>query len=185
MLLESFSKGSRGFPCVLIIACKVPTLEPVDDLAFWLIGGMPKAYVVMNCLESLSLLSSVTSSLTHILSPKKFLLYMWWHYHTNLHPQKFIFACNRNLSFSLQLAHLKTSGCAEFGHLTAKESDFSSWTRLIHSDDDDTHKIPGFEVLCRNDQLWDQTTRPPHGLLSYVRDIFSDIRPQNTNISEL
>ena len=41
-------------------------------------------------------------------------------------------------------------------------------TRLIHSDDDDTYKIPGFEVSCRNDLLWNQTTRPPHGLISYV-----------------
>ena len=45
-------------------------------------------------------------------------------------------------------------------------------TRLIHSDDDDTYRIPGFEVSCRNDQLWKQTTRPPHGLISYVRDTF-------------
>ena len=30
VLLESFCKGSRGFPYVLIITCKVPTLEPVD-----------------------------------------------------------------------------------------------------------------------------------------------------------
>ena len=33
-------------------------------------------------------------------------------------------------------------------------------TRLIHSDDDDTYKIPVFEVSCRNDQLWNQTTSP-------------------------
>ena len=47
---------------------------------------------------------------------------------------------------------------------------FLSKTRLIHSDDYDKYKIPGFEVSCRNDQLWNQTTRPPHRLKSYVRD---------------
>ena len=50
---------------------------------------------------------------------------------------------------------------------------FLAKTRLIHSDDDDTYKIPGFEVSHRNDQLWNQTTRPPHGLIiSYVRVTF-------------
>ena len=49
---------------------------------------------------------------------------------------------------------------------------FPAETRLIHSDDDDTYKIPGFEVSYRNDQLWNQTTRPPHELISYVRDTF-------------
>ena len=34
MLFESFSKGPRGFPYVLIITCKVPTLEPVDGPTF-------------------------------------------------------------------------------------------------------------------------------------------------------
>ena len=34
VLLESFSKGSRGFTYVLIITCKVPILEPVDGPTF-------------------------------------------------------------------------------------------------------------------------------------------------------
>ena len=34
MHFESFSKGPRGFPYVLIITCKVPTLEPVDGPTF-------------------------------------------------------------------------------------------------------------------------------------------------------
>ena len=34
VLLESFSKGPRGFPYVLIIACEAPTLEPVDGPTF-------------------------------------------------------------------------------------------------------------------------------------------------------
>ena len=34
MLFESFTKGPRGFLCVLIITCKVPTLEPVDGPTF-------------------------------------------------------------------------------------------------------------------------------------------------------
>ena len=31
---------------------------------------------------------------------------------------------------------------------------FLAETRLLHSDDDDTYNIPGFEVSCRNYQLW-------------------------------
>ena len=34
MLFESFSKGPRGFPYVIIITCKVPTLELVDGPTF-------------------------------------------------------------------------------------------------------------------------------------------------------
>ena len=49
---------------------------------------------------------------------------------------------------------------------------FLAKTRLIHSDEVETYKITGYEVLCRNDQLWNQTPRPPHGLISYVRDTF-------------
>ena len=34
MFFESFSKGPRGFPYVLLITCKVPVLEPVDGSTF-------------------------------------------------------------------------------------------------------------------------------------------------------
>ena len=34
MLLESFSKGPRGFSYVFIITCKVATLEPIDGPTF-------------------------------------------------------------------------------------------------------------------------------------------------------
>ena len=57
-------------------------------------------------------------------------------------------------------------------NIYASDVIFLAKTRLMHSDDDDTYKIPGFEVSYRNDQLWNQTTRPPHGLISYVRDAF-------------
>ena len=57
-------------------------------------------------------------------------------------------------------------------NICASDIIFLAKIRLIHSDDDDTYKIPDFEVLCRNDQLWNQATRPPHGLISYVRDTF-------------
>ena len=34
-----------------------------------------------------------------------------------------------------------------------------------------THiKYQDLKSLCRNDQLWNQTTRPPHGLINFVRD---------------
>ena len=42
--------------------------------------------------------------------------------------------------------------------------------RLVHSDDNKKYEIPGFEVSCRNDKLCNSATRPPHGLISYVRD---------------
>ena len=56
--------------------------------------------------------------------------------------------------------------------ICASDIIFLAETRLIHSDDDDMYKIPGLEGSYRNDQLWNQTTRPPHGLISYVRDTF-------------
>ena len=34
MLFESFSKGPSGLSYIFLIKCKVPTLEPVDDLTF-------------------------------------------------------------------------------------------------------------------------------------------------------
>ena len=34
MLLESFSKGPRGFSYIFITACKVPTLEMIDGPTF-------------------------------------------------------------------------------------------------------------------------------------------------------
>ena len=37
-------------------------------------------------------------------------------------------------------------------------------------DDNKKYEIPGFDVLCRNDQLCNSATRAPHGLISYVRD---------------
>ena len=49
-------------------------------------------------------------------------------------------------------------------NICASDVIFLAKTRLIHSDDDDTYKIPRFEVSCSNDQLWNQTTRPPHRL---------------------
>ena len=57
-------------------------------------------------------------------------------------------------------------------NICASDVIFLAETRLINSDDDDTYKIPGFEVSCRNDMLWIQTTRSPHGLISSVRDTF-------------
>ena len=57
-------------------------------------------------------------------------------------------------------------------NICASDVNFLAETRLIYSDDDDTYKLPGFEDSCKNNQLWNQTTRPPHGLVSYVRDTF-------------
>ena len=68
-------------------------------------------------------------------------------------------------------------------HIYASDVIFLTKTGLIHSDDDDTYKIPGFEVSYRNNQLWNQTTRPPHRLISYVRDTFQ-ILGHETQISQ-
>ena len=57
-------------------------------------------------------------------------------------------------------------------NICASDVIFLAETRLKHSDDDDTYKIPASKVLCRNYQLWNQTNRPQHGLISYVRDTF-------------
>ena len=90
---------------ILLPQYRPPRMPCFQNFALTLFGSLAecqRACASANCLSlmsSLSLLSSVTSSPTHILSPRKFLLYMKWHYHTTLHPQKFIFACTRNLSF--------------------------------------------------------------------------------------
>ena len=78
---------------------------------------------------------------------------------------KFCFLNTRSLYKCIENVKANHNICASDVFILAE-------MRLIHSDDDDTHKIPGFEVSCRNDQLWNQTTRPPHGLISYGRDTF-------------
>ena len=55
-------------------------------------------------------------------------------------------------------------------NICASDVIFLAETRLVHSDDNKKYEIPGFEVSCRNDQLCNSETRPPHGLISYVRD---------------
>ena len=76
--------------------------------------------------------------------------------------------CNHELSVIFVIVGVITI-CDQFSYT---HTIFLAETSLTHSDDDDTYKIPGFEVSCRNVQLWNQTTRPPHGLISYVRDTF-------------
>ena len=55
-------------------------------------------------------------------------------------------------------------------NICASDVIFLAERRLVHSDDNKKYEIPGFEVSCRNDQLCNCATRPPHGLISYVRD---------------
>ena len=55
-------------------------------------------------------------------------------------------------------------------NICASDVFFLTETRLVHSDDNKKYEIPGFEVSCRNDQLCNSATRPPHGLISYVID---------------
>ena len=76
--------------------------------------------------------------------------------------------CNHELSIII-VTIVVIVICGQFSYT---HTIFLAKTRLIHSDDDDTYKIPGFEVSCRNDQLWNQTTRPPHGLIRCLRETF-------------
>ena len=79
---------------------------------------------------------------------------------------KFCFLNTRSLYKHIENVKANHNICASDVTILAE-------TRLKHSDDDDdTYKIPVFEVSYRNDQIWNQTTRPPHGLISYVRDTF-------------
>ena len=93
---------------------------------FWLIGRMQKSI----CNHELSVIIVIICdqfSYTNTKSKKVSSLHVV-HYHTTLHPWKFIFACTRNLNLKLVplwLACLKTSGCAEFGLLNMEETDFS------------------------------------------------------------
>ena len=50
-------------------------------------------------------------------------------------------------------------------------------TKLCSTDSNAEYNIPGYTLLVRNDQRWDKTGRPPHGLAMYVR---SDIVVEET-----
>ena len=47
---------------------------------------------------------------------------------------------------------------------------FLAETRLTASDPSDSYKIQGFKIACRNDQEWNEHSRPSHGIICYVRD---------------
>ena len=87
-LLKCSSNLAINYFCWSVLVCtyRYAFRHILGFLAHWQNTKEPmQPYAVMNCLSSLSL-SSVTSSPTHILSPRKFLLYMQWHYHTTLYP---------------------------------------------------------------------------------------------------
>ena len=47
---------------------------------------------------------------------------------------------------------------------------FLAETRLTASDPSDSYQIQGFQIVCRNDQDWNENSRPSHGIICYVRD---------------
>ena len=47
---------------------------------------------------------------------------------------------------------------------------FLAETRLTASDPSDSYQIQGFQIACRNDQDWNEDSRPSHGIICYVRD---------------
>ena len=47
---------------------------------------------------------------------------------------------------------------------------FLAETRLTALDPSDSYQIQGFKIACRNDQDWNEHSRPSHGIICYVRD---------------
>ena len=47
---------------------------------------------------------------------------------------------------------------------------FLAETRLTASDPSDSYQIQGFQIACRNDQDWNENSRPSYGIICYVRD---------------
>ena len=47
---------------------------------------------------------------------------------------------------------------------------FLAETRLTASDPSDSYQIQGFIIACRNDQDWNEDSRPSHGIICYVKD---------------
>ena len=47
---------------------------------------------------------------------------------------------------------------------------FLAETRLTASDPSDSDQIQGFKIACRNDQDWNEDSRPTHGIICYIRD---------------
>ena len=48
---------------------------------------------------------------------------------------------------------------------------FLAETRLTALNPSDSYQIQGFKIACRNDQDWNEHSRPSHGIICYVRDI--------------
>ena len=55
---------------------------------------------------------------------------------------------------------------------------FLSETRLISSDSNDSYHIEKFQIICRNDQEWNKESRPPHGIICYVKDTIKVLEVQ-------
>ena len=46
---------------------------------------------------------------------------------------------------------------------------FLAETRLTVSDPSDSYQIQGFQIACRNNQDWNEDSRPSHGIIYYVK----------------
>ena len=58
---------------------------------------------------------------------------------------------------------------------------FIAETRLTSHDSSDCYKIEGFNIACRNDQKWNKESRPPHGIICYVKDSIRVLDVQKTS----
>ena len=43
-------------------------------------------------------------------------------------------------------------------------------TKLLHSDSSENYTLTGFQVPYKNNQVWHNSPRPPHGMIGYVRE---------------
>ena len=63
-------------------------------------------------------------------------------------------------------------------NICASDIFFLSETRLISSDRNDSYHIQNFQIICRNDQEWNKESRPPHGIICYVKDTIKVLEVQ-------
>ena len=62
---------------------------------------------------------------------------------------------------------------------------FLAETRLTASDPSDSYQIQGFQIACRNDQDWNEDSRPSHDIICYVRDTIWVLEIQKDHVKYL
>ena len=69
-------------------------------------------------------------------------------------------------------------------NICASDIVFLAETRVISSDDSDSYQIQNFQIVCQNNQEWNKESRPPHGIICYVKDTIKLLEVQKKS-SEL